>query len=967
MKRSTISCVARLASTVGLLLCLVSPAHAQATEVSVQLGPDTDMPIAGAAFDYEVVVDFPAGLYTGARVKAFLPPGITRGASGSPTSGEFDNGVYNSGENSITWIQQVPEIDVLEGSGVRKFTIEVSIPRHTVRDGQPFTFRATANGDQNDLPFPEATDEQVITARGQGLVLSLSYNASIRYGLQTGRWGLSDEPTPRPGWFGNIVVPSRNAGTGPTDPGATFAVEVGAGYYLLSAVGNGVTVSGDLTPYQRGGSFTGVRSIGSTNGLNGYVAIGVFVPCEDFGKTAAQEAEVAPTFVSRGSITASGTDYFGVVDAQSVDGADIAGPNLEVVCGSGGSFNTDFVQLVNAGTRASWKSTTSPPAGVTSITDAMMVNAIPPEATGFGMLTAGGYPIGLADFTQHFCNFSALGGAHFSVSEFLATRDANCRDTWASGDTHLVHYSPEWRANEDGVMSSISIYFYVDVTEAYSLAHIGERLVNRGYFNGTTIYGTRGDQDATNDAADTWQDAAGSTPFPLDAGRLSLGVATSGSPTSPVDANEGNGVATWTFGNDATLRWPINPEFSITAPPGIIITNFVFTATNCEAPVPAGIVPTAPFGSTIAFKLGSESEPWRIAGEGCGGTLRVNFKADRLYPFFDNQVVSFVVNGTVDNQTGPITTLSTAFTSTRLIVTTGMDVQLEGGCWNEPVEGVTPSGPGLVLFKATAINRGSEDLEAMELRFIMPPGATYQTAFAGPDFPAETTIEVSRNGGATWANAPAGADPTVTDVRISGFVIAGAGLDALRPSFYVAVSANDPNAIITAKAWSETPTQGLGRTPEKEVPIDAAQCRPACDCPDPTPNDPCSTGGCDAQGACIQVNEEDQASCQFEGDLCVTAAACSAGVCTATTTTSCGDENTCTRDSCDPETGLCGYRPVFDCANKRPFYLPVSRDNKVVGSVLCFVVLEGGRETVECDAEGNRLNLHAEHSRACGN
>lgn len=942
----------RIASAIGLLMAFGAAAHAQTSEVTVQLGPDDVRPIGGASFDYEVVVDFPTGLYTDARVKAFLPVGITGGATGSPTSGEFNNAVYNATERSYTWIQQVPEIDVTEGSGVRKFTIEVSLPRYTTRDGQPFTFVATANGTLDGLPFPEATDDQIITGSGPGLALALGWNSSVGYGLGAARrWGLSDEPTPRPGWFGSLVMPVLNSGTGPTNAGATISAEVGAGYYVLSVAGSaGVTLAEGVTPYQRGGTWTGTRTNASTSTQIGYVSVAVFVPCDDFGKTPAEAAAAAADYASHGSFAASGTDYAGEVVTKSLVGGNITGPNLQTVCGSGGSFVTDFKSLINAGTRASWSSTTTPPAGATSITDAMMVDVLPPNASAFGTINSWGLS---ADFTTHYCMFSDLAGAHFSAAEFLARSATDCHPAWAPGDTHIVVYSPEWKANEDtGVMSAIGIEFYVDVSEAYSLAHIGETLMNRGYFNGTTIYGPRGDQDAANDAADVWQHAAASTAFPVDAGRLVIGVATNGRPTSPIDANDGAGVATWTFGNDAALRWPVNPSFSITAPPGIIITNFVFTAgATCETPVPAGVVPTAPFGSTIAFELGSEAQPWRIAPETCGGSLKVNFMVDRLYPFFDNQVVNFVVTGTVDNQQGPPTTLTTANTSTRIIVTTGMDVQLEGGCWTTPVEGVTPPQQGQVLFETTAINRGSEDLDAMELRFIVPPGAIYQSAFAGPDFPAGTAIEVSRDGGVTWDSAPAFADATVSDVRIAGFSIEGAGIDALRPSFYVAVKADDPSATITAKAWSETPTQGLGRTPEKELAIDAAQCRPACDCPDPTPNDACSTGGCDAEGACIQVDVEDQTSCTIPGDVCVTAAECQAGICTATATTTCNDADTCTGDRCDPALG-CVFDDRYDCERERPFYFPVrGAKGELMGAVRC--VVSDGKLRCDADQKGN--------------
>jgi len=968
-----------LAVTLALLVLSAAAAQAQTTPITFDFMPaaPTDVNInTGIRLDLNVYL--PAGDYQGLVVKLDLPDRVGLTGSASPVNAQFDNASVVAGD--VVWNQQLP-IDLTAGAAVRQFTAFLSTTELAgyVREGATANFVVTISGDHSDtvggLYAPVNTVPLTHTVTWHGAA-NLGWNT---YSIGALRGYLSTEATPRTGVKRKLSFYAWNNGSALLDGPISIEANFGSGYTFISATrrSNPTPVDSSPTPWSAGPGTVQMTTDGAN--LSGFLDVELFIPCTAFGKTAEESAAQGDAYRVSASATATQLHQDGsVIEAFELTGAASGPLDLTQSCGEGGGL-TKSVYAITRGIDVPWEMDLAPPFGVTVVENAMLVDILPPE-TREVVAWDGPSSENPAVFTRWLCNFSAFPAGHFDSTEFLARRDANCRSGYGSfqvGDTHLVHFAEAW-GSDDAVLAPVTFRVITRMDYAWVVANPGATIENTAYFNGDLdVFEDLGDTVPEVGTEDPWE-AKRVSPGMMSTSTWSLDVSrrnsfNTGVAPSSIDANAGTArvLVNLLYANGLNIQ---NPVVSMTYPEGIILDGVRgpgygswTTGSTCEGPgADHEMGPGAgPWASPLSWSAGDTTVPYVLGPTqvtGCSNMWgELSFTVDRNYPWIDGEVMAFDATGNVDG--GAQKTAATNFV---VRVSTGMDVLLDGACWTD-ASAIAPPEQGLQLFKATAVNRGSNDLGGLELRFIIPQDAVYRTALPGPDFPVDGIIEVSRDGGITWAAAPTGADPTVTDVRVTDLEILGLGLAAPRPSFYVGLLADTPSALVTGGAWIRTDMYQLGQTPTKEVVVDASECAVPCTCPDPTPNDTCSTGGCNAQGDCIQVNEEDQASCQFQGDLCVTAAACSAGVCTATATTSCGDENTCTNDSCDPETGLCGYRPVFDCTDKRPFYLPVSKDNKVVGAVLCWVVLEGGRETVRCDAEGDRLNLHEEHSRACGN
>src|SRR5262249_35037311 len=73
---------------------------------------------------------------------------------------------------------------------------------------------------------------------------------------------------------------------------------------------------------------------------------------------------------------------------------------------------------------------------------------------------------------------------------------------------------------------------------------------------------------------------------------------------------------------------------------------------------------------------------------------------------------------------------------------------------------------------------------------------------------------------------------------------------------------------------------------------------------------PCTDDGCDPQIGCSHTNNA--APCD-DGDACTSGDACSAGACVPGATKSCDDQNPCTDDACDPQTGCTHVNNTAPC------------------------------------------------------
>ena len=75
----------------------------------------------------------------------------------------------------------------------------------------------------------------------------------------------------------------------------------------------------------------------------------------------------------------------------------------------------------------------------------------------------------------------------------------------------------------------------------------------------------------------------------------------------------------------------------------------------------------------------------------------------------------------------------------------------------------------------------------------------------------------------------------------------------------------------------------------------------------------CTVDLCDEATGCLHDKTDDGSDCS-DGDLCTESDSCVSGACSATPTV-CDDDNTCTADSCDQKTGLCGFVAAKDATS----------------------------------------------------
>ena len=119
--------------------------------------------------------------------------------------------------------------------------------------------------------------------------------------------------------------------------------------------------------------------------------------------------------------------------------------------------------------------------------------------------------------------------------------------------------------------------------------------------------------------------------------------------------------------------------------------------------------------------------------------------------------------------------------------------------------------------------------------------------------------------------------------------------------------------------------------------------------------DPCLVVACDAtSGDCVETAQEQGLLCD-DGSICTTGDACVAGQCTGTGEFLCDDENPCTADACDPDTG-CVFAPEEgECTDGNP----------CTGNDICVDGLCVGEPGANCDCEADEDCADLEDGDIC--
>jgi cysteine-rich repeat protein len=81
----------------------------------------------------------------------------------------------------------------------------------------------------------------------------------------------------------------------------------------------------------------------------------------------------------------------------------------------------------------------------------------------------------------------------------------------------------------------------------------------------------------------------------------------------------------------------------------------------------------------------------------------------------------------------------------------------------------------------------------------------------------------------------------------------------------------------------------------------------------------CTLDACDANGACKHPATGDGAPCDADGTVCTSGDACTSGICVPGKVLACDDDDPCTTDSCDPQTGCVHtFSPDTPCDDGNP-------------------------------------------------
>ena len=126
----------------------------------------------------------------------------------------------------------------------------------------------------------------------------------------------------------------------------------------------------------------------------------------------------------------------------------------------------------------------------------------------------------------------------------------------------------------------------------------------------------------------------------------------------------------------------------------------------------------------------------------------------------------------------------------------------------------------------------------------------------------------------------------------------------------------------------------------------------------------CTRDVCDANTEqCSNPPEADDKGCT-DGDLCTTGDGCKAGKCAAQPPKVCDDKDTCTADSCDPQSGACVFKPLNDPTGPLP--------KKVCGLALWLdssdaaTLQKDGKNSVSMWSDKSGHDRHAKQTSAAG-
>ncbi|MFO0745260.1 MAG: SpaA isopeptide-forming pilin-related protein [Myxococcota bacterium] len=819
MKAIVLAVVSRLALVATGVLGVAAVSSASHAQSVVVTGPGV-IGIGGDA-EVTVTVNLPQGVYNDLQLDFLFPDPATYPATGFEADGapaDFTKGWVPPAVASRRYTH-IGTLDLSTGAGVRTFKIRVYAGLYYTMTGTPFDYVGHLTGTLTDL---DGNDHAIDTS-GHA-VLEATGNASIAFQYSSFPNIAVTAPGGEHGLIYTVYMQAGSLERILTGGPRRFTYQLGSALHYVrpnpTYTVNTTTEAGAPTPWTSSG--------GTISQITPYSeriesAVDLFIPCSAIPVTEGDSAYTVRVSFDDSTITWPNN----VVPVHQE--ADITLPVAfsNQACGDGGGVYTEPHYLTSNGRAVWYRNYLYPPFGVDVVTDAMLVDVLPPDSSG-AYTYVGPVP---EDFETWGCNFPSnlFPSGQFSAADFLAERDQYCHQRVAAeyfvqdGDTHIVYYAATWGGGPKGIYG-FQQDTYLGLAANWAANH-GDVVANELYFNGDWGGGSHslGDLDpatnstATPPARDIWQaDASLTVTWPTAA---DLYAGFSQVSTLFIDSNSGPGGFIANYGAYGTGLLPTNPTLQIDVPDGVIIDSaYAYNVYNCADYDDIHITAPASLSERpLVWHFGDAQHPYSGS---CTPFVAVGFHLDHTYPFVHGESISFVNTVTAP---GAISTYhnNIAAVSFYAIVAEGMDVKLTSSCWADGPD-VPPSSAGTALYKVTAVNRGQQDLSAIDLTFHMPNDATFHAANIGSPAPDNGVLQVSTDGGSSWQTAPGANPAAVTDVRLHGFAIPGLGISAPRPFFYVAVDPTGTSGSISAQAVMKT--FELGETPVKTTTFEVGQC-----------------------------------------------------------------------------------------------------------------------------------------------
>ncbi|MCB9734176.1 MAG: HYR domain-containing protein, partial [Deltaproteobacteria bacterium] len=537
----------------------------------------------------KIVAHFPQGVF----VQGVSPPaGVTSSCSG--------NGSSPSGTNCTL------NLNFSSGGVSGQATITTSLNAYVYRDGDTVDASATLSADYNDgssvVPMTPVSDSEstpVVAFANMNLSVSAVSSAFVV------------SPTPPPGKSATglqytVRVRGTNTGNYFIDPHWTLAIDLPSYVYFVSTSGSAYDETpGPLAPWTTGNLVVGgSQAFSSQQDL----LLTLWISCTDLPKSS------APLSVQFVGVEQKAAGPVAITQSTSYNGVPTAATGS---CGTGGgaSKSSSPEASVGEGENFTWSVGMTPPAGVVSVTDAVVVDRLPAKV----VLQAVGTP-NPAEFTAYYCTVPAETG-NFSAAQFLNTYRTSACSTVAPADlttvTHLVWYAASWGDANVGITAFSGSYTMNAPLDAF--AH-DEVVTNVAHGDGSFVFNASSSTFAF-DATDTIAvKTAGQA-------RGFLLYSTLSTPKSPGQTF----TMQMTVGSTVGLARVKNPTVTLFVPDGLLFVSAANPSFNngCNWSPPPTTYTAQPStaqvagGTLVTWQFGDASNPERLPFY-CGGSSAAN-------------------------------------------------------------------------------------------------------------------------------------------------------------------------------------------------------------------------------------------------------------------------------------------------------------------------------------------------------